>query len=185
MTVIPEIIFQFLRISRAHAEELGIEGCGLQLNDSGEFHWSESTISLARERDEVKMFLHLEGVEVSQLPGTGILRIPITQAEQYVALFPSIVDFLQLYRRNRFLRLGRRARLPPWELDSHDSFLIKMSDSDFNRYYIHDPRSRMSTAGVINPAAFLHSPILAAVAPPGIPLPGEGSWTRLSSAAYQ
>lgn len=164
---------------------MGMLGCGLQLGDDGEISRRDTTVTLDASRPEVQCFFGLEGVEVSNFSPLNISRISILQMEEYIVLYPEIVEYLRLYERNRFLRLGNRARVPAWNLSSRESYIVRMSDDDFHRHFVSDPRMRMTMAGILNPNLFLHPPILIGEGPDGLPPPDQGAWGRLTSCAAQ
>lgn len=158
-------------------------GCGLQLDDHGEYSWRETTATLSLNKEEVKLFLEIEKISYSHHPSGGsLVRVSLLQMKEYIEYFPSIQEFLLNHRKNRFLRLGRRSRLPAWELDSHDAYLINMRDSDFENHYIADPRGQLSFAQSLNAQAYLHEPFMKTI-PQGLPSPGESGWIRLISSA--
>lgn len=176
MERVPETVFLTLGIPRSQAAELGMLGCGLQLGDSGEYLWREATITVDLGRREVATFLRVNGIPFTLIPNhRNTARISFVQMETFIAKVAGIRDFLSLHRRNKFLRLGRRAYLEPWELTSRDSFLIRMSDEDFLRYYIADPRGQLM-ASEITSRTCLHSPLLKGAVPPGLPDPARGGW---------
>jgi hypothetical protein len=172
----PDTVFLTLGVSRLEAFEMGMLGCGLQLNSLGDFSWADTTISLDPNKEEVKIFLALREVNSESVPSfEGITRISIQDMQEYVSLYETIQEFLGLYRRNRFLRLGRSARVSPECLDSRQAFIIRMSESDFNDHFIADPRGQLSFAQMANPSTFLHEPLMKKI-PQGLPDPGKGGW---------
>lgn len=179
---IPSMVFEFLRISRELAHEVGIVGCGLQLDDQGEYSWRDTTLTLDLGKDVVKVFLTIEGIPFDSPPHwEGYARVRILHIEEYLKYYSSIQEFLESYRKNRFLRLGRRALLPPWELDSRDSFILRMEESAFKTHFICDPRERISHSGIIR-GETLHEPLMVRE-PDGLPSPGLGGWIRVCSVA--
>jgi hypothetical protein len=176
MERVPETVFLTLGIPRSLAASLGMLGCGLQLGDSGEYSWREATITLDLGFREVSTFLKVNGIPFTIIPNhRNTARISFVQMQTYISKVTGIREFLSLHRRNKFLRLGRKAHLEPWELDSRDSFLIRMSDEDFLRYYITDPRGQLLSSEITS-RMVLHSPILRASSPPGLPDPAKGDW---------
>jgi hypothetical protein len=176
MERVPEVVFITLGVPRARAKELGMLGCGLQLDDAGEYHWREATITLDLGRWEVTTFLRVEGIPFTHIPGfQETARITFLQMETYINKFKGIKEFLALFRRNKFLRLGRKAYLDPWELNSQDSYVLRMSDEDFLRYYIADPRGQLLASEITSRHA-LHTPVLRGVVPPGLPDPEVSGW---------
>jgi len=183
MDRVPSLVFNFLGCSREVAQQMGMLGCGLQLNESGDFSWRDTTCTLDLEKDFVKIFLHIEGIPFDTPPHwEGYARISILHMEEYVRYFSSIQEFLELYRKNRFLRLGRRARLPPWELDSRDSYILRMEESAFRKHFVCDPRERIPHSRILFSDEVLHDPIVVEQ-PDGLPDPGLGGWIRANSAA--
>lgn len=179
---IPSFVFEFLRISREHAQEMGVVGCGLQLTDQGEYSWRETTLTLDLKKDFVKIFLTIEGIPFDSPPHwEGYARISILHMEEYIAYFSSILTFLELYLKNRFLRLGRRARLSPWELDSRDSYILRMEESAYNMHFVSDPRGRIPHSRISSNDT-LHDPIMLK-RPEALPDPGLGGWIRSNSPA--
>jgi len=182
MDRVPTVVFEVLGISREHAHHVGMVGCGLQLTDQGEYSWRDTTCTLNLEKDQVKVFLTIEGIPFDSPPGYGgYARIPILRMEEYCKYFPSIQEFLELYRKNRFLRLGKRARLPPWELDSHDSFILRMEESAFKTHFVCDPRGHIPHSRIAL-GETLHNPIMLEK-PDGLPDPGLGGWIKVCSVA--
>jgi len=173
---VPVTVFLFLRISREDAHSMGMVGCGLQLDATGDYSWADTTVSISLENVQANIFLKTRKMDVHALPGLGdrIARIPILDMVEYIRLYPNILSFLERYRKNRFLRLGRRAFLDPWDLDSRDSFLLNMDDSEFESSFIQDPRGPPLASEVASGNG-RHSPKLIR-APPGLPDPGVGSW---------
>jgi hypothetical protein len=183
MDRVPFPVFEFLGCTREQAQELGMVGCGLQLADSGEYSWRDTTCTLDLGKDSVKIFLFIEGIPFDKMPEKqAYARVRLLHMEEYVKYYSSIEEFLQLYRRNRFLRLGSRARLDPWELDSHDSFILRMDDQTFNECFISDPRGRISYSRIVNSEETLHKPFMIRK-PDGLPDPGLGGWIKVCSFA--
>jgi len=182
MDRVPSLVFDFLGCTRGDAHDMGMVGCGLQLTDLGDFSWRETTCTLSLEKDEVKVFLTIEGIPFEGVPNFGnYVRVRLLHMGEYVKYFTSIQEFLGLYRRKRFLRLGRRARLPPWELDSHDAFILRMEESAFRTHYVCDPRGHIPHSRISSNET-LHDPIML-VQPDGLPDPGAGGWIRANSIA--
>jgi hypothetical protein len=177
MDKIPEMVFLTLGVSRSQAAQRGMVGCGLQLNPSTyDYMWAETTFAMDFGRAEVRIFLTINGIPFSPLPGNGgIVRIPFLQMETYLSRYQGIKDFLDSYRKNRFLRLGSRSFLEPWELNSRDAFLLGMSNEEFLRYYVVDPRGAPTSSMVTNQLP-LHSPVLLGSDPEGLPVPQESGW---------
>lgn len=177
MDAIPEMVFLTLGVSRAEAARCGMVGCGLQLNPSTyDYMWAETTFALDLGRAEVRCFLTINGIPFSPIPGIeDIARIPFLLMETYLNKFQGIKDYLDHYRRNRFLRLGSRCYLEPWELNSRDAFLLGMSDEEFLRHYVVDPRG-VPTSSMISRRLSLHSPVLTREEPEGLPVPRQGGW---------
>jgi hypothetical protein len=182
MDRIPNLVFMSLGIDRATAQQMGVVGCGLQIDDSGEYSWKDTTLTLDLGKDQVKIFLTIEGIPFSSIPEhSGYARISFLHMEEYCKYFSSIQDVLVLYRKNRFLRLGRRARLPPWKLDSRDSFILRMEESAFSTHFVSDPRGHIPHSR-ISSTDTLHDPYM--LSPPdGLPDPGRGNWIKVCSVA--
>jgi len=154
---------------------MGMIGCGLQLDDTGDYAWGETTISLDLGKPQVCIFLKTKKIPFSTLPGMcSIARIPTLTMLEYITCYPVILSFMENHRKNKFLRLGHRAFLDPWDLDSHDSFKLLMSDEEFSSSFIVDPRGQpllseiASRVGRHSPKQF--RPVQ------GLPDPGLGSW---------
>lgn len=172
---VPTTVFLVLGISRQDAHSMGMIGCGLQLDDTGDFAWSETSVSLDLGLPQVCIFLKTKKIPFSVLPGVShVARIPIKLMLEYIVVYPTITSFMECHRRNKFLRLGHKAFLDPWDLDSHDSFKLLMSDDDFNSSFITDPRGPplhseiAARRGRHSPKQF--RPVQ------GLPDPGVGSW---------
>jgi hypothetical protein len=172
---VPTTVFLFLGVSRQDAHKMGMIGCGLQLDNTGEFAWGETTISLNLEIPEVCVFLRTRKIPFSTLVENNLVaRIPILEMVEYAKRFGDVVEFLRLHAKNKYLRLGSRAFLDPWDLDSRDSFLLRMNDEEFASSFISDPRGRPLLAEVTSRNG-RHSPKQVR-AVPGLPDPGRGSW---------
>jgi len=176
MDRVPETVFLTLGIPRYQASELGMLGCGLQLDDSGEYLWREATITLDLSCKEVLIFLKVNGIPFTLIPNIrNTARISFMQMETFISKVTGIREFLRAHQRNKFLRLGSKAYLEPWELNSQEAFRIGMSDEDFATYYIPDPRGRLLNTEVTLRCS-LHSPLLKGTNPPGLPDPAKGDW---------
>jgi len=172
---VPLTVLLVLRLTRDNAYQYGMIGCGLQLDDSGEFDWAQTTITLSPDKEEVQLFLKVKGIEYSFVPSERKpIRVSLLVFEEYVQKYAAIQAFLESHRRNKFLRLGQRAFAPSWELDSHDAFLIRMEDSDFDRCFVTDPRGPMTYSEIAR-RQFRHSPVMLE-RPQGLPDPGQGGW---------
>jgi len=172
---VPLTVFLFLGVSRQDAHGMGMLGCGLQLDDSGEYSWADATASLDLSNSKVCIFLRTKKIDFPVFPGkSGIARISLSCMREYIALYATIVQFLDAYHKNRFLRLGRRAFLDPWDLDSHDSHVLLMDDESFSSSFIVDPRGQPLLAEITTREG-RHSPKQFR-AVPGMPVPGRGSW---------
>lgn len=179
---IPKFVFEFLRIDVGTAHQMGVVGCGLQLTDLGEYSWRDTTLTLDLKKDFVKIFLTIEGIPFDSPPHwEGYARVKILHIEEYIKYFSSIQEFLGYYQRNRFRRLGKRARLPPWELDSRDSFILKMEENVYNTHFVSDPRGQIPHSRVASNDT-LHNPIMLSK-PDGLPDPGLGGWIKANSPA--
>jgi len=182
MSGIPTVVFTFLGLSPEKAKTVGMSGCSLQLDDQYEYDWKETSILMSKAHTEFKMFCVIEGISFDDSTSEGLCRITIQQMEEYINLYPSISSFLEMWEETRFLRLGRRARLPPYELDSYDAFLVRMPRKEFDSFFVSDPRGPLSYAELANSAYFLHKPLMKKT-PEGLPAPGSRGWIRLSSIA--
>jgi len=186
MERVPIEVFQFLGVNRETAHQMGMLGCGLQLNETGDYDWSELTITLSPDKEEVLLFLTVEGIPFTAIPGhvSRYIRIGILQFEEYIKYYLSIREFLMRFRKYRYLRLGRRAHLPAWQLTCQEVALIRLSDEDFDRNYISDPRRSLTFSESLR-GGYLHTPVLR----PGcegvrnLPGPRTGGWIRSSSPA--
>jgi len=173
---IPETVFLTLGIPRSRAREFGMSGCGLQLDPSGEYAWREATITLDTSLEEVQVFLRVNDIPFTIIPNIrNTARITFPQMQLFISKIAGIREFLESFRRNKFLRLGRKSYSSPWELNSRDAFLLGMSDEEFSRYYITDPRGRLLSSEVSSRTC-LHSPVLRAEEPLGLPDPVAGGW---------
>jgi hypothetical protein len=172
---VPTTVFLVLGINRQDAHSMGMVGCGLQLDDSGDYAWGETTISLSLSLPQVCIFLKTKKIPFSVLPGMcGIARIPTKLMLEYIVVYSTILSFMESHRKNKFMRLGHKAFLDPWDLDSHDSFKLLMTDEEFSSSFIEDPRGPPLLSEI---AANIgrHSPKqFRAVR--GLPDPGMGSW---------
>jgi hypothetical protein len=183
MERIPQVVFSFLRISREAAQRMGMIGCGIQLTEDGEYDWSQTTITLSLSNEAARCFITIEGIPYSNLPdASGRARIGILQFEEYMRYHSSILSFLGNYYSRKTIRLGPRARVPPWELNSHDSFILNMSEDDFRSKFFADPRGRLSTSEVIR-GLTLHAPCMIEGIPELSGVPRQGGWIRTNSAA--
>lgn len=173
---VPETVFLLAGVNRLRAKEIGMVGCGLQLNESNsEFDWRETTISLDITNPYVCIFLKTEEIPFSLLPGrSSHTRVPLLTFEKYSVEYPRIHSFMECFRNHRFLRLGSRAYLAPHELDSRDSFMLRLSDEEFKSFFITDPRGPPSMAEIARGIP-RHPPKLFRSLP-GLPAPGQGSW---------
>jgi hypothetical protein len=172
---VPVTVFLFLGVNRQDAHSMGMIGCGLQLDDSGDFSWGDTTVSLDLSLPQVCVFLKTKRIDFSVLPEkSNITRVPIKTMVDYVSSYETVLSFLENFRKNRFLRLGHRALLDPWDLDSRDSFMLRLSEEEFSSSFIADPRGPpllseiTSRTGRLSPKQF--RPV------PGLPDPGVGSW---------
>lgn len=173
--MIPQTLFVVLGITYASAASMGMSGCSIQLNSEKEISWSDTMILFDHSRREVKTFLRLQSAGFTRTVTGNMLRVSIPEAIEYFNKYSTIQVYLDSYDRNRHLRLGSRASLDPWDLNNRDSFILRMSDDDFNRHYISDPRNRVTTAEAIR-GLTLHSPVLRGANPDGLPDPGIRGW---------
>jgi len=169
--MVPENLLLVLGYSRMDLVSMGMVGCSMQLGSDYEVSWSASSVLLDN-GDATKIFFVHRSWSVTT---TSFARVTIPDAQAYFKAYPGIKRFLDNYRTNRFRRLGRRAFLDPWELDSRDAFIINMKEKDFDSFFVSDPRSGPTVAQVITRVP-LHSPMLIGVEPPGIPLPEVHNW---------
>lgn len=183
MDRVPQVVLSFLRISRETASNIGMLGCGIQLNEMGEYDWSETTITLSIENEAFRCFAIVEGISFSNLPGmSGRVRIGVLQFEEYMKYHDSIAEFLQLYYNRRVIRLGPRFRVSPWELNSHDWFMIHMSQDDFERKFVSDPRIHLTTSEILRGGS-LHAPCMLTEVPELSGPPRRGGWIRTNFSA--
>lgn len=183
MERIPQPVFSFLRVSRGTACQMGMVGCGLQLNKEGEYDWSETTITLSSDNEIARCFIVIEGIPHNFLVGSpGRIRIGILQFEEYMRYFTSIKNFLEIYKSRRTLRLGPRRSVVPWELNSHDVFMLRMSEDDFKDCFIADPRGQLTTSEILR-GLHLHAPCKLKEVPELSGPPRRGNWIRTSSLA--
>lgn len=172
---VPVTVFLFLGVTRQDAYKVGMVGCGLQLADSGEFDWAETTISVNLTNDEVRVFLRTKHIPFTVSPvSSSTLRVGILDFKEYIERHSMIVDFLSTFRRNRYLRLGSRAFLDPCDLDSRDSFILGLSDKEFDASFVSDPRGPLSFSEISSRSG-RHSPVQYRPIR-GLPDPGQGSW---------
>lgn len=162
-----------LSTTRENCSHVGMVGCGLQLDDQGDISWSEVTVTL-RLSEEVNTFLMIKGIPFNHIPEhQGFSRISILEMAEFLKEFSNIEEYIRLYYKNRVTRLGSRVQARPWELNSRESFVIRMADDDFNRHFVGDPRSLQFAE--IARGLSLHRPVLLSE-PEGFPLPGRGNW---------
>jgi hypothetical protein len=172
---VPTTVFLLLGVNRQDAHSMGMVGCGMQLDDEGEYAWRETTVSLDVRNSHVCIFLETKKILPLDLPNApSFKRVPILVMEEYIKVYPNIVRFLEQYRRNRFIRLGPRAFLDPWELDSRDSFILSLDDEMFSSYFLADPRGKPLFSEAASRSG-RHAPMLLRSLP-GLPDPGVGSW---------
>lgn len=170
---VPETVFLLLGVSRSHASFAGMTGCGLQLGIV-DYDWKETTISFDMGNAHVRVFLKTKEESYDIRPGSPAYRMPLLLAEEYFRSYRDIDEFLSNYKRNRFIRLGQKAFLDPWELDTRDAFILCAPDLEFDEYFIKDPRGPplisevSSRTGRISPKQFRDWP--------GLPDPGVGGW---------
>jgi hypothetical protein len=176
MDRIPSDVFIVLGRTRSECKALGMVGCGLQLNDIGDYAWSETTFSVSLDAPEVRVYLRVKGIPYITIPTlSSIARVNFQQMEEYIGVLPDIRKFLREYSRNRFLRLGNKASREPDSLDSRDAFLLRMSNEEFEKFYVSDPRGSLSVSSLLR-GYTLHPPVLKGVEPAGLPAPGLGDW---------
>lgn len=173
--MIPETLYIVLGVCHADLVRMGFVGFVEELNSDNEISWSESLICLDKSRREVQTFLRVQAISNTDSINGPRLRISISDARTYFNRYDDIEDFLSAFDANKYLRLGSRASLEPWELNSKDSFILRMSTDDFHRYYISDPRRTIPYSGIIR-GSTLHSPVLRGSTPPGLSDPEDRGW---------
>jgi len=173
--MIPETLLIVLGISYADLIRMGFVGLVQELNSDGEISWSESLVCLDKGRREVQTFLRIQAISNTDSINGPRLRVSIPDAQTYFNRFDDIERFLNAYDANKYLRLGSRASLEPWELNSKDSFILRMSDAEFQRYYISDPRKTIPYSSMVR-GSTLHSPVLRGMCPPGLSDPEDRGW---------
>jgi hypothetical protein len=105
---IPTTVFLVLRLTREHAYQYGMIGCGLQTDDSGEFDWAQTTITLSADKEEALLFLKVRGIEYSFVPtDRKPIRVSLLDFEEYVHMYDALQAFLEAYRQNRFFGVGQ------------------------------------------------------------------------------
>lgn len=180
MSVVPDWALRVLGISRTHANRLGVVGCGIQLTETGEYDYGSLTVTL-KSSENLFCFLTVERIPFDYLK-TRYIRLELTQVEEYIKYSESIKEFLDRWMKVKAKRLGPKALLPPWELDSQDHFIIMLDDESFSRHFISDPRERLSHAELLRGNS-LHKPLMKTV-PEGYPqVPRAGGWIRPCSIA--
>jgi hypothetical protein len=178
----PSWVHDGFGISRSQAEQIGVSGWGIQLDENGEYEWSAVTLTL-RFTENLMCFLVTQDHVLSQVPGfQGLYRLDAQTIHEYLVYYDSIEEFLNRWRANRYLRLGARSVLRPWELNSQDHFIIMLDDEAFLRHFISDPRGRLSHAEILL-GSTLHKPLMK-TEPPGYPVaPRARGWIRPGSIA--
>jgi hypothetical protein len=173
--IIPQALFVAIGVNRTDCIRMGLTGCSLQLDDTQEYSWAESEVLLDFGRREVRTFLRIQGVSFAHtVIGTNV-RISVLAVREYFHKYYSIEKFLGAYDKNRVLRLGSRYTVNPWDLDSRDSIILRMEDSEFNRIFISDPRKRLTTAEILRNLS-LHSPVLRGEPPAWHSCPASRGW---------
>lgn len=171
---IPEEVLLVLGIPRTLCRKYGISGCGLQLDESGDFAWKETTLTMSLQVRELPLFLRIRGIAFDYLPHMGgYVRLDVLTVEKFISAYDGVSEFLRLYDRNKFRRLGRDAFVDVWCLTTYQARLVTLSDKEFDDLFIADPRGPLSTAELISRQP-RHSPVLR----PGaeFTVPEEGSW---------
>jgi len=171
---IPETIILLLGIPRSRCHVYGISGCGMQLDDSGEIDWRETTLTMSLQKRELPLFLTVRGIAFDYIPHIGgYVRLDIPTVEKFISAFDGLSDFLAHFDRNKFLRIGPAAFGDPWALTTRQARLIALSDEDFDKMFIADPRGPMQTSEVLKRIP-RHTPVLR----PGyeFSFPGERGW---------
>jgi len=177
------VVLNALRISLSESSRMGIVGAGVQLNDRGEYDLTTVTVTILPTQ-ELLTFLEVEGFPSTTLPGLvqGYRRLDFQTTSEYVSYFDSIHSFVDSWSKNRYLRLGSKASLRPWELDSHDFHLIMMDESDFLGHYVPDPRGQLSAAEIIR-GHYRHTPVMTKTPPWYKRDFSRGGWIRSNSVA--
>lgn len=173
--MIPETLLIVLGVSYADLISMGFVGFTQELNSDNEISWSDSSVCLDRRRREVQTFLRVQSISNTDSIMGPRLRVSIPDARTYFNRYGDLEDFLKAYDTNKYLRLGSRASLEPWELNSKDSFILRMSDAEFQRYFISDPRKTIPYSSMVR-GSTLHSPVLRGMHPPGLPDPEDRGW---------
>lgn len=184
MTVVPYWALQGAGISRAHANQIGIVGCSIQLTDDAEYDYTSLTFTL-RPQEALYCFLTIERIPFDYIPekSQGYVRMDVTHTIEYLRYFTSIEEFLNRWRDLRAVRLGSRSLLKPWELCSHDYHMIMMDESEFLRHFIPDPRGKLTHAEILR-GLTLHKPLMRGNGPLEFQSPPqESGWIRSCSTA--
>lgn len=182
MSRVPTVVLLSLGITCERAKEIGMVGCSLQLDDQGETLWREMSILVDSSKEAFRLFATVQEIPVQDTVKGGIIRVDALVMREYISMYLSISRFLENWRKERFLRLGSRARLPPWELNSREAYLIGMAKHSFDERFISDPRGSPTYALISNQTYFLHNPVVKDSFS-GMPLPESRGWIRLCSCA--
>jgi len=157
---IPETIILLLGIPRKSCHVYGISGCGMQLDDSGEIDWRETTLTMSLAKRELPLFLTVRGFAFNYIPKIGgYVRLDIPTVEKFISAFDGLRDFLTCFDRNKFLRLGPSAFEEPWTLTTRQARLVTLSDEEFDKLFIADPRGPLQVSEILRRVP-RHTPVL-------------------------
>jgi len=180
MSVIPGWVYRSLGVTPERAKQFGLSGYGIQLDDRGEYDYGSLTVTFTPS-DNIRCYLTVEGIPFDVTPRGLGYRLHCKEASEYLQYSDSIKEFLDAWDSRRWLRLGNRANLPPWELSSQDHFIIMMNDELFSDCFVADPRARLTLSEMLR-GGTLHKPLMLRQ-PEGYPLPRAGGWIRSCSVA--
>jgi hypothetical protein len=152
-----------------------MSGFIVELDDSNDYNWRESMVTFI---DSDELFSFLEFKEIPLRRGlSGMLRLYLTEAMEYLQLYPSLSERVRNWRRNRFLRLGRRSWTPIHKLTESELSLVMIDDDIFDLNYIVDPRGPLTFSEVMYRKT-RHPPVLVGVPQSGmtalVPSPRPG-----------
>jgi len=157
---IPETVFLLLGIPRSRCHVYGISGCGIQLDDSGEIDWREVTLTMSLQKRELPLFLTVRGIAFDYIPNLGgYVRLDVPTVEKFISAFDGLGEFLACFDRNKFLRLGHAAFGEPWALTTRQARLIALSDEEFDKLFIADPRGPLQVSEILRREP-RHTPVL-------------------------
>lgn len=124
--------------------------------------------------DELSLYLSLSGEIVSRSL-SGSVRLTLLQASDYVGRFGECHALVESWRRNRTIRLGRRANVPVWALTPSELGILALSPREFLCNYLADPRGRLTFSEVLRRET-RHNPVCVGV--PALPYQLGPSHTR-------